>query len=86
MVKQINISKLKVRLIIGNYFIIGDGSTTRKKYIKQAQVGKLSSQSISFQSTTCRSKLNNSSNTLRKARGTYIISEYTEPNWTVEYI
>jgi hypothetical protein len=57
----------------------------QKKYIKQAQVGKLSSQSISFlKAPLVGASINNSSNTLRKARGTYIISEYTEPNWTVE--
>ena len=55
------------------------------KVIKQAQVGKISSQSIAFlESPVVGVMINNSPNTVRKAKGTYRINEYTEPNWTVE--
>jgi hypothetical protein len=56
-----------------------------KKYIKQAQVGKIYSQSIAFLSAPLVGvTFTNSSNAVRKAKGNYIISEYTEPNWTIE--
>jgi hypothetical protein len=55
------------------------------KFVKQAQVGKIASQSISFLGAPLvGASFNNSPNTLRKAKGTYIIRDYTEPNWTVE--
>ncbi|MDP3360029.1 MAG: hypothetical protein Q8S41_11865 [Lutibacter sp.] len=55
------------------------------KYIKQAQVGKIGAQSIAFLGApVVGASFNNSPNTVRKATGTYTISEYTEPNWTVE--
>ncbi len=54
-------------------------------YIKQAQVGKIGAQSIAFLGAPLvGASFNNSPNTVRKATGTYTISEYTEPNWTVE--
>lgn len=54
-------------------------------YIKQAQVGKIGSQTISYLGAPLvGASFNNSPNTVRKATGTYTISEYTEPNWTVE--
>lgn len=55
------------------------------KFIKQAEVGKIGSQSISFLGAPLvGASFNNSPNTIRKATGTYTISDYTEPNWTVE--
>jgi hypothetical protein len=55
------------------------------KYIKQAQIGKIGAQSIAFLGAPLVGvSFNNSPNTVRKATGTYTISEYTEPNWTVE--
>ena len=54
-------------------------------YIKQVQVGKIGAQSIAFLGAPLvGASFNNSPNTVRKATGTYTISEYTEPNWTVE--
>ncbi|MFA5297519.1 MAG: hypothetical protein WC389_04850, partial [Lutibacter sp.] len=56
-----------------------------KKYIKQAQVGKIYNQSISFLSApVVGASMTNSPSTVRKASGFYTITEYTEPNWTVE--
>ena len=55
------------------------------KYIKQAQVGKVPTQSISFLGAPLvGASFTNSPNSVRKAKGTYIIRDYTEPNWTVE--
>ena len=55
------------------------------KYIKQAQAGKIPSQSISFLGAPLvGAAFTNSPNTIRKAKGSYIIRDYTEPNWTVE--
>ena len=54
-------------------------------FIKQAQVGKIGSKNIAYLSAPLvGASFNNSPNTVRKATGTYTISEYTEPNWTVE--
>lgn len=56
-----------------------------KPYIRQAQVGKIATQSISFiNSAVVGAVVRNSPTTIRKATGYYTISEYTEPNWTVE--
>lgn len=53
--------------------------------IKQAQLGKISYQSIAFiNSPVVGATINNSPNTVRKASGYYTINEYTEPNWDVE--
>jgi hypothetical protein len=82
--KMFQYFKTLVRLIIEQLFYNWRWIDNQKKYIKQAQVGKLSSQSISFLKAPLVGASIISSNTLRKARGTYIISEYTEPNWTVE--
>lgn len=55
------------------------------KFMKQAQVGKVPAQSISFLgSPLVGASFTNSPNTVRKAKGSYIIRDYTEPNWTVE--
>jgi hypothetical protein len=55
------------------------------KYIKQVQIGKIQTQTISFiGSPVVGASFNNSPNTVRKAKGTYTISDYSEPNWTVE--
>lgn len=55
------------------------------KIIKQAQLGKIAYQSIAFiNAPIVGGSINNSPNTVRKASGFYTISEYTEPNWTVE--
>lgn len=54
-------------------------------YIKQAQFGKIGASTIAFLGAPLVGvSFNNSPITLRKAKGTYTISEYTEPNWTVE--
>jgi hypothetical protein len=56
-----------------------------KKIIKQAQLGRISNQSISFiNAPVIGAVVRNSPTTLRKATGYYTISEFTEPNWTVE--
>ncbi|MEI8204027.1 MAG: hypothetical protein WCH34_13485, partial [Bacteroidota bacterium] len=56
-----------------------------KKFIKQAQVGKIFSQAIAFiNSPVIGAILRNSPTTVRKASGYYTVTEHTEPNWTVE--
>ncbi|WP_111707882.1 MSCRAMM family protein [Lutibacter citreus] len=56
-----------------------------KQYIKQAELGKIYSNSISFLSAPLvGASFNNTPNTVRKASGFHTIQEYTEPNWTVE--
>lgn len=56
-----------------------------KKLIKQAQFGKIATQSISFIiSPVIGAVVRNSPTTVRKATGYYTINEYTEPNWTIE--
>jgi len=53
--------------------------------IKQAQVGKISNQSISFlDAPIIGAVIRNSPTTIRKATGYYTINEFTEPNWNVE--
>lgn len=54
-------------------------------YLRQVQVGKIGTQSISFLGApVVGASFNNSPNTIRKAAGTYTISDVAEPNWTVE--
>lgn len=56
-----------------------------KRIIKQAQIGKISNQTISFiSSQVIGAVIRNSPTEVRKAKGFYTINEYTEPNWTVE--
>ena len=56
-----------------------------KTIIKQAQAGKIPTQTIAFLRTPVIGvSLSNSPTTVRKASGYYTIDEYTEPNWTVE--
>lgn len=56
-----------------------------KKYIKQAQIGKIYNQNLSFLSApVVGASINNSPNEVRKASGYYTINEETEPNWTIE--
>lgn len=56
-----------------------------KSIIKQAQVGKISGQTISFLTApVIGAVIRNSPTTVRKAKGFYTINEFTEPNWTVE--
>ncbi len=56
-----------------------------KKFIKQAQLGKISSQSISYlKAPVVGAVIRNSPTTVRKARGYYTIQDHTEPNWSVE--
>jgi len=56
-----------------------------KKFIKQAQLGTISTQTISFiNSPLVGATIRNTPTTVRKASGYYSINEYTEPNWTVE--
>lgn len=53
--------------------------------IKQAQVGRISNQTISFiNSPIIGAVVRNTPTTIRKASGYYTISEVTEPNWSVE--
>ncbi len=57
----------------------------KKSAIKQAQLGKIYNQSISFlEAPVVGAAVSNAPTTLRKASGFYNINEYTEPNWTVE--
>jgi len=56
-----------------------------KTLIRQAQAGKISTQSIAFiNSPLIGAVVRNTPTTVRKASGFYTINEYTEPNWTVE--
>lgn len=56
-----------------------------KKIVKQAQIGKISDQTISFiNAPVLGATLRNSPTTIRKAKGFFTINEVTEPNWTVE--
>jgi hypothetical protein len=56
-----------------------------KIIIKQAQIGKISTQTIAFiNSPIIGANIRNSPTTVRKAKGHYTINEYTEPNWDVE--
>jgi len=56
-----------------------------KSAIRQAQLGKIYNQSISFlEAPVVGAALSNTPTTIRKASGSYTINEYTEPNWTVE--
>jgi len=56
-----------------------------KKIIKQALVGKIAPQTISFiNSPVIGCVVRNSPTTVRKASGYYTINEFTEPNWYVE--
>lgn len=56
-----------------------------KSLIKQAQLGRISTQTISFiNSPVIGAVIRNSPTTVRKAKGYYTINEFTEPNWTVE--
>ncbi len=56
-----------------------------RKFIRQAQFGKISNRTISFvNSPIIGAVIRNSPTTVRKAKGYYTINEYTEPNWTVE--
>lgn len=55
------------------------------KIIKQAQLGKVFSQSISLlNAPLIGATFNNSPNTVRKASGYFTINDHTEPNWSVE--
>ena len=55
------------------------------RIIKQAQVGMIPFRTISFiDAPIVGAVVRNSPTTLRKAMGFYTISEFTEPNWTVE--
>jgi hypothetical protein len=56
-----------------------------KSAVRQAQLGKIYNQSISFlDAPVVGAAISNAPTTLRKASGFYNINEYTEPNWTVE--
>jgi hypothetical protein len=57
----------------------------KNKFIKQANVGRVSGPSFSPSGErVIGATINNSSNTVRRARGSYTITDTTEPNWTVE--
>jgi hypothetical protein len=56
-----------------------------KTFIKQAQIGKISVPTISFiNAPIVGASIRNTPTTVRKAKGSYIINEITEPNWIVE--
>jgi hypothetical protein len=56
-----------------------------KKIIKQAQVGTISTNSISFlDAPVVGVVIRNSPTTLRKATGYYTINEVTDPDWIIE--
>ena len=56
-----------------------------RSIVKQVQLGRISGQTISFiNSPVVGAVVRNSPTTVRKATGYYTISEFTEPNWTVE--
>lgn len=56
-----------------------------KTIIKQAQLGRISNKTISFiGAPIIGGVIRNSPTTVRKAEGYYTISEFTEPDWTVE--
>jgi hypothetical protein len=56
-----------------------------KRIIKQAQLGKISTQSVAFiNSPIVGATIRNSPTTVRKTKGYYTLNEYTEPNWDVE--
>ena len=56
-----------------------------KRIVKQAQVGKIYNQTISFMpSQVIGAVIRNTPTTVRKATGYYTINDHTEPNWTVE--
>ncbi len=56
-----------------------------KKAIRQAQAGKVFDQSISFlEAPIVGGSISNAPTTVRKASGYYTITDYTEPNWSVE--
>jgi hypothetical protein len=56
-----------------------------RSLIKQAQIGRISNQTISFlNAPVTGAVLRNSPTTLRKAGGYYTITDVTEPDWTVE--
>ena len=56
-----------------------------KSVVKQAQIGKIYNQTISYiNSPVIGAVVRNSPTTIRKATGYYTINENTEPNWSVE--
>jgi hypothetical protein len=56
-----------------------------KTFIKQAQIGKIIVPTISFiNAPIVGASIRNTPTTVRKAKGSYIINEITEPNWIVE--
>ncbi len=56
-----------------------------KKFIKQAQIGKISPGMISYiNAPVVGAVIRNTPTTVRKARGYYTLNETTEPNWTIE--
>jgi hypothetical protein len=56
-----------------------------KTFIKQAQIGKINVSTIStINSPIVGAVIRNSPTIVRKAKGSYTINEFTEPNWTVE--
>ena len=56
-----------------------------KTFIKQAQIGKINVPTISFiNAPIVGASIRNTPTTVRKAKGSYIINEITEPNWIVE--
>ena len=56
-----------------------------KRLIKQAQVGKISNQTIAFiNAPMIGAVVRNAPTSVRRASGFYTINSHTEPNWTVE--
>ncbi len=56
-----------------------------KKFLRQAQFGKITNESISFlDAPVVGGSLGNTPTTIRKATGYYLITDRTEPDWNVE--
>ena len=68
-----------------NLFYLWRWVDNDKSVIKQAQLGKISTQTISFiNSPIVGASIRNTPTTLRKASGYYTITDHTEPDWNVE--
>jgi len=68
-----------------NLFYLWRWVDNDKSVIKQAQLGKISGQSIAFlDAPVVGAAIRNTPTTIRKASGYYTITDHTEPNWNVE--
>ena len=68
-----------------NLFYLWRWVDNDKSIIKQAQLGKISTQTIAFiDAPIVGASIRNTPTTLRKAPGYYTIADHTGPNWNVE--